>query len=347
MMKNVSLALDINSIYLSYVNFNSYLCDVESIKKTREKIYNCDEQAIKDTIEHAKKIKKSLNLKIEEDNFLQTEEESKKMYLKSKKYLLNGHKKNNKLPTAIIIGGQQGSGKTGIVLKSIMDFKAIEQDVVVLDLDAYRGFYKNYFKLILKYPESYSKFTNSCVGKIMEKLTKEVINQKYNFIFEGTLKSTYTLDLLLNSPITYNIIVKVMGVSREESILSNFERYIKMKRKTGLGRLTKISEHDDRYFSLVDTIKRLNSTNVEIEVYERKKGSDLPELIYKTSNNNNVYSDAYEALIDARKKSHIDCIKTSDIRLKKVIEDLKKIGDFEKLYSEIQQLKAIFNTKEK
>lgn len=346
-MKNVSLALDINSIYLSYVNFNGYLFEIESIKKAREKIYNCDELAIKDTIEKAKKIKKSVNVKIDDDDFLQSQEESKKMYLKSKKYLLDGHKKNNKLPTAIIIGGQQGSGKTGIVLKSIMDFKAIDKDAVVLDLDAYRGFYKNYFKLILKYPESYSKITNPCVGEIMEKLTNEVIKQKYNFIFEGTLKSTYTLDLLLKSPIKYNIIVKVMGVSREESILSNFERYIEMKRKTGLGRLTKISEHDDRYFGLVDTIKRLKSIDVDIEVYERSKSSFLPVLIYKTSNKDNMYSDAYEALVAAREKSRIDCIKTSHIRLEKIIEDLKKIGDFEKLYSEIEQLKAIFNTKEK
>lgn len=343
MIKNVSLALDINSIYLSYIHFNGYLSDIESTKKIREKIYDCDEKVIKETIEKSKKIKKSLNVKIEQDDFLQNQEEFKKMYLKSKKYLLEGHKKNNKLPTAIIIGGQQGSGKTGIVLKSIMDFKSKNKDVVVLDLDAYRGFYKNYFKLILKYPESYSKITNHCVGKIMEKMTKDVINQKYNFIFEGTLKSTYTLDLLLNSPIKYNVIVKVMGVSREESILSNFERYIKMKRKTGLGRLTKISEHDDRYFSLVDTIKRLDLTNVEIEVYERSKNNKLPQLIYKTSNNNNVYSNAYEALMDARKKSQIECVKTSDIRLKKIIEDLKKIGDFEKLYSEIERLNSIFN----
>lgn len=39
MMKNVSLALDINSIYLSYVNFNGYLCEIESIKKQGKKPY--------------------------------------------------------------------------------------------------------------------------------------------------------------------------------------------------------------------------------------------------------------------------------------------------------------------
>lgn len=345
-MKNVGLALEILSIYLAYLFEQNKLDEINKIKEIRKKIYNGDDNALEKVLkDYAETVKQNIiqNKKSTKQEIRNVDNDFYNMYINSEKYLLDNNKKNT-TPTAIIIGGQQGSGKTGIVLKSVKEFNNRNKDVVILDLDAYRGFYKNCFELIASNPEAYAEITNKLVGKIMETLTNKIINNKFNFIFEGTLgNSAYTLDLLMNSKIKYNIIVKVLAVCREESLLSNFERYIETYKRIGLGRLTTIEKHDETYKNFTERFKNLEEKGILIEVYRRGEKINHPVMIYQTCKSDNVYINAYEALIEGRKENYHECMNTVKDRLKQINNNLTIFQRKEKTLNELKKLNYIFD----
>lgn len=339
---NIGLALEILSIYLAYAYEHNLHNEIFKIKKIRKKIYYGDLDAIKYVLnclsniikENCGKFAEDINYNIDDKYFSQ-------MLSNSREYLLDSNNANE-VPLAIIIGGQQGSGKTGLVSNSLKE--VLTKDIVILDLDAYRGFCKNCFELIKNYPNMYAEITNRYVGKIMENLTNEIIKKKYNFIFEGTLgRSAYTLDLLLNSEVKYKIIVKIMAVCREESLLSIFERYIKSYKKIGLGRLTSIESHDETYNKFTERIKNIDEKKLIVEVYCKDSKTFESKLIYKTGYKDNIYKNAYVALIEGRKRNYDEYKKDFKIRLDNINSNMVVLNDNEKVISEIIKLNQLFS----
>ncbi len=177
----------------------------------------------------------------------------------------------------------------------------MNKDLIVFDLDMYRGLYKKSFEIARRYPDLYSEITGKSAGKIMERLSAEVIENGYNFILEGTMgKSVYTLDLLQKYKVDYDIVARLLAVSREESLLSIFERYIEMKKAMGIGRMTTIESHNKKYNNFLNIAGTLERRGVE--VFERSKDIVNPNMTYKTSGKNGRYNSVVEALIRGRKK---------------------------------------------
>ena len=341
---NFGIGLEIVAIYLAWLAENQDFEKIFELKELRKKIYHGDSKILEQVLQLGKSLKeyaqnyKNYSISNDETNF-------SKMYNDSKKYILNNNT-TYEIPTAIILGGQQGSGKTGIVIKSVKEFEKNGQDVIELDLDSYRGFYKNCFRRILENPQSYAETINKTAGKIMEKLTNEIINKKFNFIFEGTLgKSAYTLDLLLNSKNNYNVKVKILSVCREESIFSNFERYIEINENISIGRLTTISNHDKTYEMFTERIKKIDESKVHVEVYTRGHNIYNPLKIYETGASNNKYKNAYQALIAGREESYIEFLKSYKKRLRKINDNSYIFRKNKSTYNELQKLNEIFNFK--
>ena len=153
-----------------------------------------------------------------------TNEEFKEMYLQARKVTFANYTPTHGRPIAIFTGGQPGAGKSGIVLKTKKEFLEMNKNLIVFDLDMYRGLYKKSFEIARRYPDLYSEITGKSAGKIMERLSAEAIENGYNFILEGTMgKSVYTLDLLQKYKVDYDIVARLLAVSREESLLSIFD----------------------------------------------------------------------------------------------------------------------------
>lgn len=255
-----------------------------------------------------------------------SEDEFEEMYDQAKKLIIGDCKPSKGTPTAIVTGGQPGAGKIGLVLKSKREVLSNGEQTVVIDSDIYRGLYKNSMEIAEKYPELYSEITDKATGKITNRLLNELIQGGYNFIFEGTMGKINIIDSLKSAPKKYNIIARLMATSREESLLSVFERYIVMIQNMGIGRYATIEAHDSRYESFTEVSKLLEGKGVEVEVYERSKSIEdiaYPILIYKTSSKENNYSSVEEALSEGRKRSFERCKGDIQIRLKKINEDLK------------------------
>ena len=263
---------------------------------------------------------------------------------KMKSIILDTYQKDDKIPTAIFTGGQPGAGKSAIVLKSKIDLAKKNKDSIVFDLDSYRGLFSKSLEIAQQYPEYFQALTNPYSGKIMEELSNMAIEEGYNFIMEGTMgKSVYTLDVLLESGKKYNIIARLLAVSREESIISMFERYILMEEKSGFGRLTTIKDHDERYENFPNIALTLEGKGVEVEVYERTDDIKNPKLTYKTSNKKvNIYDSVSQAIKLGRETSRKKCYETYEERLEYINYKFKEFNVNDGLMKELNKLNEMF-----
>lgn len=271
-----------------------------------------------------------------------TDDEFQEMYLKAREITFSNYKPTQDRPIAIFTGGQPGAGKSGFVLKTQKEFSRVNKDLIVFDLDMYRGLYKNSLEIAKRYPDLYSEITGKAAGKIMEKLSEEAIRNGYNFILEGTMgKSVYSLDVLQRYRNDYNIVARLLAVSREESLLSIFERYIEMKKSMGIGRMTSIESHNQKYDNFIDVALTLEGKGVEVEVYERTKDIANPKRTYKTSRKDNIYISVREALICGRINSERLCMENAANRIESIKRDLQDLKEYNKFKSQIEILDFI------
>ena len=285
-------------------------------------------------------------LEYAKEKYNMTEEEIENMYEQVRRLIFgNTLPEKAAQPLAIITGGQPGSGKSGIVVKSRLDFAETGREAVILDVDTYRGLYKKSAELAREFPQFYSEITDPTVGKIMAKLADETVFKGYNFIFEGTLGNTAIIKTIRSSNINYRIIAKIIGVSRFESLLSIFERYIEMNKSMGFGRLTTIEAHDVRYNNFTKIASTLEGENIEVEVYKRALDRKVPIRVYKTGDNSPMYPSVIEALIDSRQESYRLCMKDAKQRLELINKEIKYNTVDGKILGELEKLNNIF-TKE-
>lgn len=287
----------------------------------------------------------SQEIELIKDKFAITEEDFELMYRQAEILTFTGVRPAIGKPVAIFTGGQPGAGKTGIVLMTKQEYERKGFDIISFDLDSYRPFYKNAGIIARDYPSLYADITGKYAGKIMERLSEKAINEGYNFILEGTMgKSTYTLDLLKEKGIEFEIIARLMATSREESLLSIFERYIEMRKSMGVGRLTTVSSHNSKYDNFPSIASKLESKGVEVEVYERSTTIEdiaKPIMIYKTSSKTNAHLSVERALQAGRNNSQKICLKNAMERLESLKKDIESYKDDEELLVEFKKIEAI------
>lgn len=271
-----------------------------------------------------------------------TKEQLEDMYKKAQKQIFYQKQIQTSKPIAILTGGQPGAGKTSLVIRAKKQFNNIGINPVILDGDTYRGLYPKAAQIARQYPKLYSEITDKAVGKIMGRLIEDTIYNGYNFIREGTLNSAEIVDQLLNSDKNYKIIIRLLAVSKEESLLSIFERYIAMRQAMGVGRLTTIKAHNKRYEQFPKTARVQANKGVEIEVYERTKNVSNPKMIYKTSSNENKYSCFEEALEQGRKRSFLEYRINAKERLENINRKLLVLDEYDVgIMQQLEELNCI------
>lgn len=272
-----------------------------------------------------------------------TQGEFEDMYQQTRNLIFGNCLPAGNQPIAIITGGQPGSGKSGIVVKSRLDFANDNKEAIILDVDTYRGLYKDSALLAREFPQFYSEITDPIVGKIMGKLADETMFKGYNFIFEGTMGNTKMIDTIESSNKNYKIIARIIGVSRFESLLSIFERYIEMNKSMGFGRLTTIDAHDIRYNNFTQIASTLETRNIEVEVYKRSTEKKIPTMVYKTSDDLCEYQSVMEALLGTREESYKACMENAMERLKLINQEIKYNAVDNQILGELEKLNNIFN----
>lgn len=256
---------------------------------------------------------------IEEDNQLikkykLSKKEHNMIYEVMKKMIFNTAKRVEN-PIAVIVGAQPGSGKGSLIGYSKKLYP--NNNALIITTDDYKPFHPKAGEISKKYPTLYSRIVEADSSIWTSKILQEAIQNKYNFIFEVTLKNERILERMKELKENgYTVIVRVLAVSYIESLLSAFERYEKQVQIRSWGRFFDPLSYNYTYQNIPNTVETIEKSEYcdALEIYKRGKDIKYPEIIYATYTkeyrskypnmifleNNETYHTAKKAIIKCR-----------------------------------------------
>ena len=254
-----------------------------------------------------------------------------------------GEAESDEKPIAVVLGGQPGAGKSALIAtyKNILSNK-YGINAVINNADFYRFCVPGSYRIATEYPESASRVTDPVVKRMRKNLIEEAIAQKTSIIIENTLGDTIVVDIMIQSGV-HTVLLALMAVPREESLLSDFERYIKMKESADVARLVSIEAHDKRFIALDQIASRLENSGMRTLVHSRGETEhDFVNLEYDSQGETSTrYSNVIEAMQSIRQKTLKKGISTYPDRLKTIREKMEGFGMTNDEEQELQKLEGI------
>ena len=176
-------------------------------------------------------------------------------------------------PRAFLIVGQPGAGKT--TLASIFT-NQMEQDIVFVSGDDYRGYHPRHDELHASYGDDAVLHTQRFAGKMTETIIDRLSSKGCNLIIEGTLRTREvpekTCRMLKERG--YEVTLAALLVRPEVSYLSTLKRYELMKRfGNSSPRMTPKEHHDKVVASLAGNMHAVYKDKVfdNIQIYNRNE----------------------------------------------------------------------------
>lgn len=208
-----------------------------------------------------------------------------------------------KNPVAVIVGGQAGAGKSGLMSYTHKMFKNqpfhdyegnnLQQNwtpdnVVQIEDDEFRAYFPKEKEIAVKYPEEYIQITNKLTNELTAKIFDYLSKNSYNIIFHQTLKNNRIADdgIMKLKDLGYAIVVRALAVSEYESRMSMIERSIGQIKKKGYCRNVTTSDHDKTYFGMPNTLDYIEKNNRYdvLQVFKRGRENDEPNMVYSKIN---------------------------------------------------------------
>ncbi len=255
----------------------------------------------------------------------------------------NSTEMSNQKPIAVITGGQPGAGKS-VLIATYKDILEKKYDIkpVINNADFYRFCVPGSYKIATDFPECASKLTDPVVKLMRKNLMEESIAQGQSIIIENTLGDTIAFDRMRESKV-HDIWLALMAVPREESLLSDFERYIKMKESCDVARLVSVEAHDKRYYALDKIANQLENRGVRTLVHSRgKTEQDFAVVEYDSANKDDKrYANVVDAMSQVRAKKFKEAVPGFSARLKTIREKMEGFGMTPDEESELQKLEEI------
>ena len=257
-------------------------------------------------------------------------------------------------PIAVIIGGQTGAGKSGIIGYSTKMF--VDDNVIIINSDEIKPFHPQSEEIAKLYPQMYTEITDQESNTWTSQLFEELRREKYNIIFEGTMKNNRIADESITElqKLGYTVVVRGIATCDLESRMSILERYEGQVRTKGWGRLVTTNHHNQTYVGMPNTIDYIENTGKYdvLEIFARGGSPDQPINVYSIHNSLGKekiksalkdkkaiskytrkfgYGNAKEAVIGAREEEYDRVIETLQPRLKEVLDSMneRKASDVE------------------
>lgn len=255
----------------------------------------------------------------------------------------SSNQETGRKPIAIITGGQPGAGKSVLIAmytNLLKEKRGI--DICVNNGDEYRFCVPGTDIIARDFPEHASEVTDPVVKEMRKNLINESIRQEQSIIIENTLGDTLAVDQILEAGV-HDVWLAIMAVPREESLLSDFERYIGMKESNLAARLVSVEAHDKRYYALDENVQKLNKKGVRVLVHSRgKTENDLAILEYDSFNKKaKKYSCVLEAISSIRTRSLNESVKGYSERLRIIREKMELFGMTADERKELEKLEQI------
>ena len=194
------------------------------------------------------------------DKYKLSEEEHNKIYKEIEKEVFVNSTPQDE-PIAIIVGGQPGCGKGGIIAYTKNQVEANGKCIILITTDEYKPYHPNAIEIARKYPTEYVEIVEQDAGPWTGSIMKKAIDDKHNFIFEGTLKNDRILDRIQELKQNgFNVTVRVLAVPRLESLLTVHERYEKQMEVLTYGRLISIEHHNKAYDGIPAVVDKIEKS---------------------------------------------------------------------------------------
>jgi predicted ABC-type ATPase len=201
-------------------------------------------------------------------------------------------------PTAIIIAGQPGAGKSGITAEALTDLE--RGGAVVVDVDAYRPEHPNYRALASSDDRTAASLVQHDASLWADELRDAAIASRRNLIIDGTLKSPDGAEELCRQlrRAGYRVELRALAVDRKTSLLGVHERYERSKAEQGWGRWVPESVHDEACRGVLQSVSRLERAGHadRVVVYGRQTDSRAPKILYDTDLRRNPEPSAFDAI---------------------------------------------------
>lgn len=172
-------------------------------------------------------------------------------------------------PTAIILGGQPGSGKGSLVAIANQELNG---DAVVVDPDELRKYHPDIEKLQERYPTSWSSHTHADASAWADKLLDATVSGKKNLIFDTTLSNgEWSSELIKDLQSKgYAVEVRVVATPKLESELGVDKRFTGSIDRNGYGRYVPAGARDAIYDKLPSSLDTVHErTDVQIRIFNR------------------------------------------------------------------------------
>ncbi|HEL1685536.1 recombinase family protein [Streptococcus suis] len=181
-------------------------------------------------------------------------------------------KKAVESPTAFLLGGQPGSGKTS--LRSAI-LEETQGNVIVIDNDTFKQQHPNFDELAKLYEKDVVKHVTPYSNRMTEAIISRLSDQGYNLVIEGTGRTTdvpiQTATMLQAKG--YETKMYVMAVPKINSYLGTIERYETMYADDPMtARATPKQAHDIVVKNLPTNLETLHKTGLfsDIRLYNRE-----------------------------------------------------------------------------
>jgi len=275
------------------------------------------------------------------DKYKLSEEEHNKIYKEIEKEVFVNSTPQDE-PIAIIVGGQPGCGKGGVIAYTKNQVEANGKCIILITTDEYKPYHPNAIEIARKYPTEYVEIVEQDAGPWTGSIMKKAIDDKHNFIFEGTLKNDRILDRIQELKQNgFNVTVRALAVPRLESLLTVHERYEKQMEVLTYGRLISIEHHNKAYDGIPAVVDKIEKSGLcTVEVYLRGDEIGKPVKVYSSKEKNERFPTARIALEEYRKSEEKETIKTAKTRVNKLRESFVKRNAKE---SELKQLDELEN----
>ena len=276
-------------------------------------------------------------------------EELSKIYTLSdenyQKYKINaqavvtGGKVPSDPPTAIIVGGQIGAGKSRLIPVAKRDLK---NNVVTVDFDELRILHPNHREVRAKYPESVYQILLTDTDRLKDDLQEDIIKKRLNVVYEGALRNPTGFCNLARKfrENNYNVELYLMAVPQLESYVSTVLRYSLDLIDDANPRWIEKCIHDQSFDGVITTTKELLSQDLltNVKVFKRGRGLDEPIEIY--SSENRQFETPIHAIEYGRRTEKVGAIKRFPEKYGTICqilrsnrpELLEKIIDLKELY---------------
>lgn len=189
-------------------------------------------------------------------------------------------------PRAIFLGGQSGSGKSGLSAAMLRTFSMTESAVIV-NSDALREYHPDFTRLQTAHPQQASFLVNPDTILWQQKLIAAAVETGRNLILDGTLGGNpapiqATMQRLREAG--YVVQVSVLAVPAWVSRFSIYKRYEDQIALKGSGRWVGMENHDRQYDDIPQTLTLLETTVPptvdQIQIYVRLTHSSIPAPLY-------------------------------------------------------------------